>query len=121
EVYARLEPCFLARSAAEWESLLVEKGVPCGVAGTYQEFFAHPQVEAMGMNPVVEHPTIGPLRLGGVPVHFEQTPGRIQRPAPTLGQHSEEILREYGYDAGTIDALRRKYVIRTGEARGDGA
>jgi crotonobetainyl-CoA:carnitine CoA-transferase CaiB-like acyl-CoA transferase len=114
EVYARLEPYFLTRSAAEWESLLVEKGVPCGVVGTYPQFFAHPQVAAMDMNPVVDHPTIGPLRLAGVPVHFEKTPGRIQRPAPTLGQHTEEVLGECGYDAGAVDALRRAGVIRLG-------
>jgi crotonobetainyl-CoA:carnitine CoA-transferase CaiB-like acyl-CoA transferase len=111
ELYARLEPYFLAKSAREWENLLLEKGVPCGVVGTYQEFFVHPQVEAMGMNPVVDHPTIGPMRLFGVPIDFEKTPGRIQQAAPTLGQHTEEILREHGYDAEKIKALRLKGVI----------
>jgi len=61
---------------------------------------------------VVDHPTIGPMRLAGVPVHFDKTPGRIQQPAPTLGQHTEEILREYGYDDATIAALELKGVIR---------
>src|SRR5262245_9757087 len=114
ELYARLEPYFLTKSAAEWERLLVEKEVPCGVVATYQQFFVHPQVEAMGMNPVVDHPTIGPMRLAGVPVDFEKTPGRIQQAAPTLGQHTEDILRECGYDAGQIEALRLKGVIRSG-------
>jgi crotonobetainyl-CoA:carnitine CoA-transferase CaiB-like acyl-CoA transferase len=113
ELYARLEPFFLTRSAAEWENRLMEKEVPCGVVGTYQEFFVHPQVEAMTMNPVVDHPAIGPLRLGGVPIHFEKTPGSIQQAPPLLGQHTEEILREYGYDAAAIDALRSKGIIRT--------
>ena len=112
ELYARLAPCFRTKSAAEWERLLVEKEVPCAVVGTYQQFFAHPQVEAMDMNPVVDHPSIGPLRLAGVPIHFEKTPGRIQQAAPTLGQHTDEILRECGYDSETIEALRRKGVIR---------
>jgi crotonobetainyl-CoA:carnitine CoA-transferase CaiB-like acyl-CoA transferase len=112
ELYGRLEPCFLSRSALEWEKQLLEKEVPCGIVGTYQQFFVHPQVEAMDMNPVVDHPTIGPMRLAGVPVHFDKTPGRIQQPAPTLGQHTEEILREYGYDDATIAALELKGVIR---------
>jgi crotonobetainyl-CoA:carnitine CoA-transferase CaiB-like acyl-CoA transferase len=111
ELYTRLEPCFRTKAAAEWERLLVEKEVPCAVVGTYQQFFAHPQVEAMDMNPVVDHPSIGPLRLAGVPIHFEKTPGRIQQAAPVLGQHTDEILREYGYDSETIEALRRRGVI----------
>ncbi len=111
ELYARLEPHFLTKSAMEWEKLLVEKEVPCGVVGTYHQFFVHPQVEAMDMNPVVDHPTIGPMRLFGVPIHFEKTPGRIQQAAPTLGQHTDEILRECGYDADKIEALRLKGVI----------
>jgi crotonobetainyl-CoA:carnitine CoA-transferase CaiB-like acyl-CoA transferase len=114
ELYARLEPQFLTKAAHEWERVLVEKQVPCGVVGTYQEFFAHPQVAAMAMNPVVDHSTIGPMRLGGVPIHFEKTRGQIQRAAPTLGQHSEEILRECGYDADQIDALRQKGIIPPG-------
>jgi crotonobetainyl-CoA:carnitine CoA-transferase CaiB-like acyl-CoA transferase len=111
ELYARLEPYFLTKSANEWESLLVEKEVPCGVVGTYQQFFVHPQVEAMAMSPVVDHPTIGPLRVFGVPIHFAKTPGHIQQAAPTLGQHTEAILRECGYDAARIEALHRKGVI----------
>ena len=56
--------------------------------------------------------SIGPMRLAGVPIHFEKTPGRIQQAAPTLGQHTEEVLREYGYEAEQIEALGRKGVIR---------
>jgi CoA:oxalate CoA-transferase len=112
ELYARLEPYFRTKSAAQWEELLVEKGVPCGVVGTYQQFFGHPQVDALDMNPVINHPTIGPIRLAGVPVQFEKTPGAIQNAAPTLGQHTEEILREYGYDTDRIESLGRQGVIR---------
>jgi crotonobetainyl-CoA:carnitine CoA-transferase CaiB-like acyl-CoA transferase len=112
ELHARLEPLFRTKPAAEWERLLLQKEVPCGVVGTYRQFFVDPQVEAMGMNPVIDHPTIGPIRLVGVPVDFEKTPGRIQGPPPLLGQHTEEILREYGFDSGRIDELRREGIIR---------
>ena len=112
ELHERLEPLFRTRPALEWEKLLLEFEVPCGVVGSYGSFFTHPQVEAVGMNPVVEHPTIGPIRMVGVPVNFEKTPGRIQRPAPTLGQHTVEVLREYGYESDAIDRLHRQGIVR---------
>jgi crotonobetainyl-CoA:carnitine CoA-transferase CaiB-like acyl-CoA transferase len=68
-------------------------------------------VEAMGMNQTIEHPLIGPARVTGVPINFEKTPGRIQRSAPTLGQHTEEVLRELGYDDHRIVELRQAKVI----------
>src|SRR5206468_2298158 len=113
ELVEKLEPHFLRKTAAEWEEIFVEKGFPCGVVGTYKSFFENPQVAAMEMNPVVRHKTIGPMRLAGVPLHFEKTPGRIQRAAPVLGQHTEEILREAGYSAGEIEELRQRGVITT--------
>jgi crotonobetainyl-CoA:carnitine CoA-transferase CaiB-like acyl-CoA transferase len=111
ELIERLQPYFLPKTAAEWESLLVEKGFPCGTIGTYHQFFVNPQVTAMDMNPVVEHPTIGPIRLAGVPIHFEKTPGCIQRAAPTLGQHTEEVLHELGYHQKEIESLRHRGAI----------
>jgi crotonobetainyl-CoA:carnitine CoA-transferase CaiB-like acyl-CoA transferase len=116
ELFARLEPLFRTRPASHWEKQLLEKEVPCAVVGTYRQFFTHPQVEAVDMNPIVDHPTIGPIRLVGVPVHFEKTPGRIHSAAPTLGQHTEEILLECGYDNSRIDELRRRGVVRDGKA-----
>jgi CoA:oxalate CoA-transferase len=117
ELCSRLEPYFRTKSALQWEEVLLEKGVPCGVVSTYQQFFAHPQVAAMDMSQVVHHPTIGPIQVAGVPLEFEKTPGCIQNAAPTLGQHTEEILREHGYDAEQIESLVRRGVIRPRPAR----
>lgn len=111
DLNAILRPIFLTRRAQEWERMLVEKGVPCGVVSTYLDFLNDPQVSELGMNPVIDHPLIGPIRTVGVPIDFEKTPGGIQRSAPTLGQHTEEVLAEIGYTAENIAALRAERVI----------
>lgn len=115
ELIERMQPLFRHKTAVEWEAILVEKGFPCGVVASYQQFFDHPQVAAMDMNPIVYHATIGPMRLAGVPIHFEKTPGRIQRAPPILGQHTIEVLREIGYAAVEIEELRKANVVLASE------
>ena len=111
ELTAILQPLFLQASSADWERLLLEKGVPCGGVKDYLSFLNDPQVAAMEMNPIVEHPLIGPMRMAGVPITFDKTPGGIQRPAPVLGQHTDEILRGLGFDEERIAKLRTDRVI----------
>ena len=111
ELTAMLNDYFPLKTTEEWEALLIEKGVPCASAKSYREFFADPQVTAMEMNPIIEHPLIGRLRMAGVPFRFEKTPGSVQRPAPLLGQHTDEILRGLGYDEENIAQMRKDGII----------
>lgn len=113
ELTALLQPVFKTKTTAEWESALLEKGVPCGAVGQYLDFLNDPQVSAMNMNPVIAHPVIGEVQMVGIPVHFEQSQCGPQRPAPMLGQHSEEILKELGYDQQRIEEWKENRIVGT--------
>jgi crotonobetainyl-CoA:carnitine CoA-transferase CaiB-like acyl-CoA transferase len=73
---------------------------------TYEDFFDLPQVAAMDMRSASDHDTIGPIDLAGVPLHFSETPGAVQSAAPTLGQHTHEILNELGYSSEDVAQLK---------------
>jgi len=71
-----------------------------------------PHTAARQMVETVEHPTIGALKMLGIPFKFSDTPGSVRRAPPTLGQHTDEVLaQELGLDASAIEALRRIGVI----------
>jgi crotonobetainyl-CoA:carnitine CoA-transferase CaiB-like acyl-CoA transferase len=60
----------------------------------------------------IEHPVAGRMRLVGSPITLSETPAEIRSPAPLLGQHSEEILRDVlGYEPDRIEALRKAKAI----------
>jgi crotonobetainyl-CoA:carnitine CoA-transferase CaiB-like acyl-CoA transferase len=84
---------------------LVEGGVPCGPIYDYEEVFADPHTQAREMEVTLEHPVEGTIHALGIPVKLSDTPGAIRRPAPLLGQHTQEILREAGFAASEIEAL----------------
>jgi crotonobetainyl-CoA:carnitine CoA-transferase CaiB-like acyl-CoA transferase len=101
-----------ADTAENWIAKLRAAGVPCGRINSVAEALADPQTEARQMIETVAHPTIGDLRLTGVPYKFSGTPASVRRPPPLLGEHTEEILHEeLGLDAAAIAALRQDGVI----------
>jgi len=95
-----------------WIEALTKAGVPCGSVRTFDELFADPQLDAREMIAMVEHATIGPLKALGVPVKLSQTPGAVRTPPPTLGQHTDAVLRaDLGFSADAVAALRQQKVI----------
>ena len=99
------------QSRQYWIDRLTAAGVPCGSVRNLEELFADPQVHAREMVAQVEHATIGPLRLLGVPVKLSSTPGAVRTPPPRLGEHTDAVMHELGYSAGIIADLRRQKVI----------
>ena len=85
--------------------------MPAGPVLTCDQVFADPHVAARAMAVEVEHPRAGATRVLGIPLKLSATPGSIRRPAPTLGQHTDEILGELGYDAAAIRDLHARGVV----------
>jgi crotonobetainyl-CoA:carnitine CoA-transferase CaiB-like acyl-CoA transferase len=106
-----LTPYFRRRTSGEWLRQLEKAGVPAGPVLTVQEMHAHPQTQARNMVPVVEHSVVGKVQTLGLPVKFSATPGAMGSGAPTLGQHSRDVLAEAGYSPGEIDDLLKDGVV----------
>jgi crotonobetainyl-CoA:carnitine CoA-transferase CaiB-like acyl-CoA transferase len=95
-----------------WEQKLKAAGVPCGRINSVKQALDAPHTAARGMVETIQHPTIGPLRMVGTPFKFSGTPTSVRRAPPTLGQHTDEVLRdELGLSPARIAELRRTSVI----------
>ena len=80
-------------------------GVPCGPINSIADVAADPQALAREMVVELEHPRAGRTRALGLPVKLSRTPGKVTRPAPTFGQHTREVLAEFGFSAAEIETL----------------
>jgi crotonobetainyl-CoA:carnitine CoA-transferase CaiB-like acyl-CoA transferase len=100
-----VEPAVRKRTAADLEAALMTVGVPCARVNDFKEVFDHPQIVARGVVRDVEHPRLGKMRATRNPVLLDHGGPSIERHAPMLGEHSEEVLRELGYPAATIRDL----------------
>jgi crotonobetainyl-CoA:carnitine CoA-transferase CaiB-like acyl-CoA transferase len=101
----RIGSIMATRTTAEWLALFDGTGVPANVVNSLADLAHDPHLLATGFWQFVDHPTEGRLRMPSFPVGFGATPASIRRPAPRLGEHTEEVLREAGLDAAAIAAL----------------
>jgi crotonobetainyl-CoA:carnitine CoA-transferase CaiB-like acyl-CoA transferase len=112
DLYRLLAELIEGRTTAEWLKLLDEADIPALPLNSIEDLLEDPHLVARDFIRTVTHPTEGAIRTVGIPVKFSGTPGSIGRLAPTLGEHSTELLAEVGYSSGEIDALARAGVTR---------
>ncbi len=110
---ATLGDTLQTKPTAYWLTVLGEAGVPSGPINDMAQVYADPQVIARDMVVEVEHPTAGTIRNVGIPVKLSETPGNIRRPPPRFGEHTEQVLGEFGYSTTEIDGLRDRGIVKT--------
>ena len=108
---SQMDAVLVTRTKAEWIAAFDAAGVPVGPVNTIGEALAHPQTLARGMIVDLVHPEAGATKALGCPIHFSATPTQITRPAPRLGEHTREVLRENGYSDAEIDAFLAEGVV----------
>jgi len=94
ELVAALEEALAGRTTDEWVEAFLEAGVPAGPIHDYAQVVEDPHTKAREMVVEMEHPEAGTVYGLGIPVKLSATPGSIRRPAPLLGQHTDEVLAE---------------------------
>ena len=106
EIWELLRPIFAEKTSAEWIKLLDDYGVPAGPIYRMDEVFEDPQVKHLEMAQPVTHPVRGEIRLVAQPVDLSRTPATIVAASPDAGEHTEDVLSEYGITAERIAELR---------------
>jgi crotonobetainyl-CoA:carnitine CoA-transferase CaiB-like acyl-CoA transferase len=108
---AELAAILRRQPSAHWIELLNRAGVPCGPINTIDQVFADPQVRHLGLAQRVRSHERGEIEMVAQPIVMSRTPSRIRTPPPTMGEHTDEILRELGYDDRRIAELRAAEVL----------
>jgi formyl-CoA transferase len=111
EMNAELDRVLSRKPSAEWIEILNKAGVPSGPILNIREVFENEQVRHLGLAQPVRHPERGEMQVQGLPVALSRTPGAIRMPAPTHGQHTDEILAEAGYSPDEIARFHADRVV----------
>jgi crotonobetainyl-CoA:carnitine CoA-transferase CaiB-like acyl-CoA transferase len=102
---------FPEKTTDEWLAILEEADIPCGPVHSYETLFSDPEIVANESFITYEHPTAATVRTVSPGARFSETPAKMWRLPPRLGEHTEEVLREAGVDRSQIEELRASKVI----------
>ena len=105
-LYQHLRELSPQKTTAEWMALCERLDIPATPIYALDNLPSHPHLKAVGLFEERQHPTEGPIRQVRPTARFSATPSKIYRDAPTVGQHTSEILREAGFDDGKIAQLK---------------
>jgi crotonobetainyl-CoA:carnitine CoA-transferase CaiB-like acyl-CoA transferase len=111
ELKVSLTGVLSTRPRTHWIELLTTAGVPCGSVRDVAGALSDPQIEARRMIEAVEHVAVGSLKVLGVPIKLSATPGAVRAAPPVLGQHTDAVLQELGFERDAIGKMRRDGVI----------
>jgi crotonobetainyl-CoA:carnitine CoA-transferase CaiB-like acyl-CoA transferase len=107
-----LSEIMVKRSMRQWLDALEAAGVPCGPINSLEQVFAEPQAVARGLRVELPHPSAGNVSLIRSPMRFSETPVEHGVPPPTLGQHSDEVLRNLlGKSEAEVARLRSEGIV----------
>lgn len=106
-----LEKVLTTQPTAYWVGKMDAAGVPGGPVYGYDQIMKDPHIKARNMVVDIDHPKIGPMKTLGLPIKSSGALTQIRQPAPWLGQHTEEVLREIGYAEGDVRQLFEAGVV----------
>jgi crotonobetainyl-CoA:carnitine CoA-transferase CaiB-like acyl-CoA transferase len=102
---ARLVERFRALSTRDWAERLTAVGIPCSPINSIEDALNDPQTAARDMIMQLQHTTLGPIKVPGIPIKLSETPGSGRRAPPLLGEHQREVLTELGLPPEEIESL----------------
>ena len=111
ELTELLKKELVKKTAEEWLKLFDEKGLPCGPINTVTEMFEDPQTIERKMIVDVENKKAGSFKAIGMPIKFSETKVEDTKESPTFGQHTKQILLDYGFKGEEIDSLIKQGVV----------
>ncbi len=118
---ALIDGAIATQPAESWVAKLDAAGVPCTRVNRIDQVVADEQVAARDMIAEIDVPELGRIKVAGLPIKLSETPGRIKRHPPHLGEHTGEVLRSLGYDAAQVAALAASGAVGLHTSRDAGA
>jgi crotonobetainyl-CoA:carnitine CoA-transferase CaiB-like acyl-CoA transferase len=111
ELYELISGILASKPRDQWLQILESHDVAVAPVLERHEVFGHPQIRANQMFTKQQHPQAGQVEMVNIPIQLSDTPGGLRRPAPLLGQHTDEVLQELGYDAAKVQQMRDAKVV----------